>query len=104
MFAGSSEVITISDLSRLPESDREFIADLEDSLDRNYGRWSAVRKGLGQAGGALDGEVEKELSRIAKLMCHDLNAILDFLKEMHKYSLEDHYARYRYICQKLNVA
>jgi hypothetical protein len=49
----------------LPEADLEFIADLEDSLDRNYKRWSSVRKGLGDAGGALDSEVENQLNRIA---------------------------------------
>lgn len=103
-FTGSTEVITVTDLSTLPEEDREFIADLEDSLDRNYKRWSLVRKELGEAGGALDREVENQLGRIAKLMCRDLNAILDFLREMHKYSLEDHYGRYRFICERLNNA
>jgi|ERR1700722_3303334 len=100
-FSGAYETITAADLERLPEKDREFIADLEDSLDRNYKRWSAVRKGLGDAGGALDAEVENQLARIAKLMCRDLNSILGFLREMHKAELEDHYARYRYICSKL---
>ena len=103
-FSGAHEIITAEDLTRLPEADREFIADLEDSLVRNYKRWSAVRKGLGDAGGALDGEVENQLTRIAKLMCRDLNAILGFLREMHKAELEDHYARYRYICEKLHAA
>jgi hypothetical protein len=103
-FSGASEVITVADLSRLPEADREFIADLEDSLVRNYKRWASVRKGLGDAGGALDSEVESQLTRIAKLMCRDLNAILDFLREMHKAELEDHYARYRYICERLHAA
>jgi hypothetical protein len=101
-FRGAYQIIAAEDLTRLPEADREFIADLEDSLVRNYRRWSAVRKGLGDAGGALDGEVENQLTRIAKLMCRDLNAILGFLRDMHKAELEDHYARYRYICEKLH--
>lgn len=100
-FRGAYEVITAEDLVRLPEKDREFIADLEDSLDRNYQRWRAVRKTLGDAGGALDDEVEKQLTRITKLMCQDLNSILDFLRDMHKAELEDHYGRYRFICGKL---
>jgi len=103
-FRGAYQSIAVDDLTRLPEADREFIADLEDSLVRNYKRWSAVRKGLGDAGGTLDGEVENQLTRIAKLMCRDLNAILGFLREMHKAELEDHYARYRYICERLNAA
>lgn len=103
-FSGSHAVITVADLNLLPEADREFIADLEDSLVRNYKRWSLVRKGLGDAGGALDGEVENQLTRIAKIMCRDLNAILDFLREMHKGELEDHYSRYRFICERLNAA
>jgi hypothetical protein len=102
-FSGSYVIITAGDLANLPEADREFIADLEDSLNRNYKRWSALRKGLGNAGGALDSEVENQLARIAKLMCRDLNAILDFLRKMHKFELEDHYARYRYICEKLDA-
>jgi hypothetical protein len=103
-FSGAREVITVTDLNRLPEADREFIADLEDALVLNYKRWSSVRRSLGDAGGALDSEVENQLTRIAKLMCRDLNAILDFLREMHKAELEDHYARYRYICERLHAA
>jgi TIR domain-containing protein len=102
-FSGANQTITDMDLKGLPEDDREFIADLEDSLSRNYKRWSAVRKGLGEAGGALDGEVETQLTRIAKLMCRDLNSILDFLRKMHKAELEDHYGRYRFICERLNA-
>jgi len=102
-FQGTQVTITAKDLEHLPDQDREFIADLEESLERNYGRWRAVRKGLGDAGGALDGEVEAQLTRIAKLMCRDLNSILDFLRKMYKYELEDHYGRYRFICERLEV-
>jgi hypothetical protein len=77
-------------------------ADLEDSLRRNYQRWKTVHDNLGNAGGALDGEIERELTRIARLICGDLNDILEFLRKMHKYELEDHYGRYRYICDKLS--
>lgn len=103
-FRGARETITAEDLKRLPADDREFIADLEDSLRRNYKRWRAVRKGLGDAGGALDAEVENQLRRITKLICRDLNNILDFLRQMHKAELEDHYGRYRFICEKLQTA
>ena len=103
-FTGTTTAITVDDLSRLPQQDREFIADLEDSLERNYKRWSAVRVGLGDAGGALDDEVERQLTRVAKLMCQDLTSILDFLRKMHKAELEDHYARYRYLCARLHAA
>lgn len=101
-FSGARATITVMDLQRLPSDDREFIADLEDSLKRNYERWRSVRTGLGDAGGALDGEVEQQLTRVAKLMCRDLNSILDFLRKMHKAELEDHYSRYRFICEELN--
>ena len=100
-FTGSTQKITAADLERLPPQDREFIADLEDSLRTNYERWRTVHKQLGDAGGALDGEVERHLRRIGKLICSDLNSILEFLRQMHKYELEDHYGRYRYICEKL---
>lgn len=103
-FTGARETITAEDLEHLPDEDREFIADLEDSLRRNYKRWKAVRAGLGDAGGALDEEVENQLTRIAKLMCRDLNSILDFLRKMHKAELEDHYGRYRFICERLAAA
>jgi hypothetical protein len=103
-FRGTYEKISVDDLANLPQQDREFIADLEDSLVRNYKRWSSVRKTLGDAGGSLDDEVRAQLARIAKLMCTDLNAILDFLRDMHKAELEDHYARYRFICAKLQSA
>jgi TIR domain len=101
-FTGTVTTITAADLDKLPNEDREFIADLEDSLRRNYQRWKTVHDNLGNAGGALDGEVERELTRIARLICGDLNDILEFLRKMHKYELEDHYGRYRYICDKLS--
>ena len=100
-FTGAAQTIRAEDLQDLPGDDREFIADLEDNLSRNYKRWSAIRKGLGNAGGALDDEIEAELARITKGMCRDLDAILEFLRMMHKMELEDHYARYRFICYKL---
>jgi hypothetical protein len=103
-FKGALTVIRTEDLDRLPEPDRKFIADLEDSLDRNYKRWRAVRSGLGDAGGALDEEVERQLERVARLMCKDLTSILDFLRTMHKAELEDHYSRYRFICARLHAA
>lgn len=103
-FRGAPDTITAADLEHLPEDDREFIADLEDSLQRNYERWRAIRKELGAAGGALDGEVETQLTRITRLICGDLNNILDFLLKMHKASLEDHYNRYRYICESLKTS
>lgn len=100
-FIGATETITFEDLKRLPEEDQEFIADYEDSLKRNYERWRLVRKGLGDAGGALDSEIQNQLDRIVKLICSDLNNILNFLEKMHKYELDDHYGRYRYLCEKL---
>lgn len=104
LFTGATQTIAATDLLKLPDEDREFIADLEDSMTRNYKRWKVVRAGLGDAGGALDSEVEDQLKRIGKLMCRDLNNILDFLRKMHKSSLEDHYSRYRYICDQLQSA
>lgn len=103
-FRGTRQTITAADLDRLPDDDREFIADLEDSLTRNYERWRKVRKNLADAGGALDADVKKQLTRIARLMCRDLNNILDFLRAMHKAELEDHYGRYRFICDRLGAA
>ncbi len=103
-FKGTLTVIKAGDLVRLPPDDREFIADLEDSLERNYKRWSVIRKGLGDAAGALDDEIEQQLARVSRLMCQDLTAILNFLLVMHKAELEDHYSRYRYICARLHSA
>jgi len=102
-FRGATQTITAAEMQKLPDEDREFIADLEDSLARNYNRWRNVRKTLGDAGGALDDEVKQQLNRIATLICKDLNDILDFLKKMHKSELEDHYGRYRYICSQLKA-
>jgi hypothetical protein len=102
-FRGTTQTITAADLQKLPDEDREFIADLEDSLARNYNRWRNVRKTLGEAGGALDDEVKQQLKRIATLICEDLNNILDFLRKMHKSELEDHYGRYRHICSRLKA-
>lgn len=103
-FTSSQATITYDDLEKLSDEDREYIADLEDTMRRQYERWRQVRTKLGAAGGAMDGEIEGELTRIGKLMCADLTAILDFLREMLKYDLEDHYGRYRHICQQLQTA
>src|SRR6185436_16407477 len=96
--------ITVADFANLPPEDREFIADLDDSMGRNYERWKAERDKLGNDGGVHDGDVEKELTRIGRLICRDLNSILKFIHDMHKAELEDHYARYRFICQQLGAA
>jgi hypothetical protein len=100
-FTGTGITITAADLARLPDDDREFIADLEDSLKRNYERWRMVRKGLGDAGGALDSDVENQLTRLANLMCRDLNSILAFLGKMGIRKIADHYGRYRFICERV---
>ena len=100
-FSGATEKITYDDLDKLSEDDREYIADLERTMKKHYGRWRDIREKLGAAGGAMDDEINDELARIGRLMCDDLSAILDFLKEMLKYELEDHYGRYRHICDRL---
>lgn len=93
--------ITQDDLSGLPPEDHEFIQDLEESLRKNYTRWREVRKGVGDAGGALDEEIDRQLHRIASNMCTDLNLILGFLIQIHRADLEDHYGRYRFLCSQL---
>ena len=100
-FTGSRATITYEDVQKLPDQDREYIADYEESLEKNYKRWQTVRKGLGDAGGAFDDEIKGQMSRIVKLICDDLNNILDFLQKMHKYELDDHYGRYRHLCSRL---
>ena len=93
--------ITEDDLSGLPPEDHEFIQDLEESLRKNYTRWREVRKSAGDAGGALDEEIDRQLHRIASNMCTDLNLILGFLIQIHRADLEDHYGRYRFLCSQL---
>ena len=100
-FTGSTALITVEDLKNLPEEDKEFIAEYEDSLKRNYNRWKIVRQELGTAGGSLDHEINQQLTRISKLICEDLNHILEFLRKMHKYELDDHYGKYRYFCEQI---
>ncbi len=100
-FSGGYQPIRYDDLSKLSPEDHEFVQDLEESLRTNYERWRVIRKGVGQAGGALDAEYEAQMKRIASLMCSDLSAILEFLRKIYKYDLEDHYGRYRYLCSQL---
>jgi hypothetical protein len=38
-FSGSKQSITADDIGKLPDEDREFIADLEDTMKANYARW-----------------------------------------------------------------
>jgi hypothetical protein len=100
-FTGGYQSIRYEDLSTLAPEDHEFIQDLEESLRTNYGRWRAIRKGVGSAGGALDAEMQEQMKRITSLICADLSDILAFLRKIHNYELEDHYGRYRFLCSKL---
>ena len=100
-FEGGITTIAYDDLRLLPADDQMFIQDIEASLDRHYGRWRKIRAKIGEAAGALDDEINGELRRVAKLICADLSAILDFLSQIHKYELEDHYGRYRFICSQI---
>jgi hypothetical protein len=100
-FHSTRQTITYDDLDRLPADDREFIQHLEESLRDRYSSYLAAKKRIGVFGDVLNDEAERELRRIGKLMCDDLVSILDFLKKIHKYDLEDHYNRYRYICSEL---
>lgn len=93
--------IRYEDLAKLAPDDHEFVQDLEDSLKKNYSRWRIVRAEIGTAGGALDKEAEDQLRRLARLMCKDLADILEFLRRIYHYDLEDHYGRYRYLCSQL---
>jgi hypothetical protein len=103
-FSGSTSVITAADIATLPDQDRAFIADLEDSLERNYERWRDIRSRLGQGSASDDAKVNRDLARFTKLMCNDLNGILGFLRTMKKADLDDHYERFRYICSQLPAA
>jgi hypothetical protein len=105
-FTGAQTIITTDDLALLPEADRQFIADLEDSLRRNYRRWVGLRQRADGDGpdSDSDDQVQAQLERIARLMCRDLKLILDFLRSMHKVELEDHYSRYRFLCDRLGSA
>ncbi len=91
-FTGKMETITADDLKKLPDEDREFIEDLHDSMRHSYRDWVKARK---------KGAKGKKLRKLEKAICGDLNDILGFLSKMHKYELEDHYSRYRYLCDKL---
>ena len=103
-FTGGFQAIRYEDLSTLAPEDHEFIQDLKESLSINYKRWHDVRKGVGVAGGALDAEIHEQLKRIASLICSDLSDIVEFLRKIYKYDLEDHYGRYRYLCSQLGSA
>jgi len=100
-FTGTSLTISYKDLDELPDNDREFIADREDAMGRHYERYRRVRKEIGKVASLYDEELEAELDRIMKYMCKELNEILDFLRKIHQYELEDHYGRYRYLCDHI---
>ncbi len=100
-FDEIGDTITYEDLINLPAEDREFIQDHEDSLARHYADYRTTKNQLGVVGGIRDDETENEMRRILRLMCADLNHILDFLVRIHKVSLEDHYGRYRYLCTRI---
>lgn len=100
-FEGSLQIISITDIEQLHIDDKEYIADFDDSLKKNYDRWSKLRKQIGTAAGTLDDEINAQVFRIETLICKDLDEIFDFLRKIHKYELEDHYGRYRHICDRV---
>ncbi len=93
--------ISYNELAELPDEDHEFILSHEETMKANFSRYLAVRKRLDNGGGALEGEIRDEMTRISKRVCEDLFVILDFLTTIHQYRLEDHYGRYRYLCNQI---
>lgn len=104
-FQGTTETITYEDLDKLPSGDRDFIHRLEVTMKALYERYWEVKQQIGLVGGeAQDIAGERELRRLGTLMCRDLVRILDFLRKIHKYALEDHYGDYRFLCDELGAA
>lgn len=91
------EVITAEDLARLPVEEHRLIQALEARMSNEYERWAKLYPKVG----SLTDSERDEYQTAGRIMCTQLQRILDFLSLQLGKNLEDHYNGVRYTCREI---
>jgi hypothetical protein len=99
IFNYPDEIITITagQLENLPQSEKNFLAKAEQSMDDLESQWWDAVKKRNRASAGDQNKMKKELLSISKNMCSDLNTIFRMLGAK-GYRMEDHWAAQMAIC------
>jgi hypothetical protein len=98
---GMTVTITAEDMKSLDKDSLELIQMYEDSMQQRFDRIKKLYPSRILPNGDIDDDVDRQLRKLAKPMCKDLQNILDFLARMGKH-LHDHYYKYQQLCSQLN--
>lgn len=90
------ETITLEDLSRLTDRQRQLIETFEAAMYVEFDRWNELYR---RQAVLTIGE-KRIMQHSARQMCGNLTNILNFLDELGK-SLSDHYGEVKFICSQI---
>jgi len=90
-------VITADELQRLPDDQHRLVQAIEQAMREEFERWTMLRPRRA----TLTAREQAEYEAAGRVMCGELNALLDFIENQLGKHLEDHYHGIRYACAKL---
>ncbi len=91
------ETITAIDLAKLDRNSQILIRSYESTMKDLFERWAELQPKSYSRDPVIKEEARDEMSILRKDLCEQLNAILDYLKSIHK-NLDDHYHHVRHLC------
>ena len=93
------ETITAIDLAKLDRNSQILIRSYESTMKDLFERWAELQPKSYSRDPVIKEEARDEMSILRKDLCEQLNAILDYLKSIHK-NLDDHYHHVRHLCSQ----
>jgi hypothetical protein len=91
-------LITFQEVARLPEDVRLLIRAFDANISQHFRQYIGVFERRAATGPADQGRIDAEIASARKLLCGDLNGLVDLLERLN-ISLDDHYTAVRAICQ-----
>ena len=91
------ETITADDLEKLDRNSKILIRSYENTMKDLFERWIELQPRSYSRDPIIRQDARDEMSILRKDLCEQLNAILDYLRSLHK-NLDDHYHHVRYLC------
>lgn len=93
------ETITADDLDKLDRNSKILIRSYESVMKDLFERWVELQPKSYSRDPTIRQDARDEMSILRKDLCEQLNAILDYLRSLHK-NLDDHYNHVRYLCSQ----
>jgi hypothetical protein len=93
------ETITADDLEKLDRNSKILIRSYESVMKDLFERWVELQPKSYSRDPVIRQDARDEMSILRKDLCEQLNAILDYLRSLHK-NLDDHYNHVRYLCSQ----